>query len=51
MPDRLSLFDLISIAAAAVELLITAVWRMPAAVMADIAGFFGPGPAFSFVGA
>ncbi|ACL55643.1 hypothetical protein [Methylobacterium nodulans] len=35
MPDRLSLFDLISIAAAAIELLVAAVWRMPAAVMAD----------------
>ncbi|ACL58507.1 hypothetical protein [Methylobacterium nodulans] len=35
MPDRLSLLDLICIAAATVELLIATVWRMPAAVMAD----------------
>ncbi|ACL58711.1 hypothetical protein [Methylobacterium nodulans] len=51
MPDHLSLLDLISIAAAAVELLVAAVWRMPAAVVADIASVFGQSPAFSFLGA
>ncbi|ACL59950.1 hypothetical protein [Methylobacterium nodulans] len=49
--DRLTFVELLAIGAAAFELLVAIVWRMPAAVVADIAGFFGPGPAFSFVGA
>ncbi|ACL60628.1 hypothetical protein [Methylobacterium nodulans] len=49
--DRLTFLELLAIGAAVFELLVATVWRMPAAVMADIAGFFGPRPAFSFMGA